>query len=322
MEPTLQPLYTIKEQTLLRPAIVSLSHKKTYTSYVVVGMGGSATSVLLLKMFFPSLPITLHNGYGLPLHLATDSTLIILNSYSGNTEEVLDAYTRGSTLHIDMVMVSCGGELITLAENNAVPHIVLPHNGLEPRFAIIHQMIAILTLMDEHDKIEELTEYVNRINLQTADTQGKILAEMMHNKYIVLHTTQTLYPIAHAIQAAITEGAKTPSFVSIIPEANHNELHGFVRDDTHDEHEHFAFLLLNSLYDHQRIHKRYTVMEELYKERSFSITSLTSDHTNPQEVLQLLLSGYFMATHLALQSGTEPYATPFIQRFKAKMIES
>lgn len=321
MTTPLEPLYTFKEQTSFSPNIEFEASLPTKEKTVVVGMGGSATGALLLMTMFPSLPLTLHNSYGLPEDIDISNTLVILNSYSGETEEVLDAFDRCIREGVAMAVVSKGGTLREEAVDRNIPHITLPDTNLEPRFALVHQMIAILTLMGEHSKVQELENAVSALNSTACETKGKILADLYNKKYIVLYTTKALYAVAQGIKASLTEGPKVPAFVSIIPEANHNELHGFVRDGEHDEHEHFGFLLLSSTYDHQRIQKRYTVMEELYKEKSFRVATITTDHTNPKQILETLLTGYFMATYLALNNQVEPYKTPFIQLFKKKMIE-
>lgn len=321
MTTPLEPLYTFKEQTTFSPNIELGASLPSKEKTVVVGMGGSATGALLLATMFPTLPLRLHNSYGLPEDIDRQNTLVILNSYSGETEEVLDAFDRCLREDVATAVVSKGGTLIEEAMDRNIPYIKLPDTNLEPRFALIHQMIAILTLMGEHTKVKEIENTVSALNSTACETHGKMLAEFYNKKYIVLYTTKALYPVAQGIKASLTEGPKVPAFVSVIPEANHNELHGFVQDKSHDEHEHFGFLLLSSTYDHQRIQKRYAVMEELYREKYFSISTITTDHTNPKHILETLLTGYFMATYLALNNQVEPYKTPFIQLFKKKMIE-
>ena len=95
MDDIFYPLHSFKEQFTLVPEIINQDKLVQKKNIIVAGMGGSAISVSLLTILFPELPITLHNGYGLPKITDKENTLLILNSYSGNTEEILDCLHDG-----------------------------------------------------------------------------------------------------------------------------------------------------------------------------------------------------------------------------------
>ncbi len=321
MESLTTPLTHFKEQFNFAPVI---NHKETLPKYarvIVCGMGGSALSVNLLKLFFPELPLSLHNTYGLPTLYDKDSTLIIINSYSGNTEEEIDSFERAKKDNANLACLSLGGELLTLADNATKAFIKLPESSLEPRFSIGHQMIGLLALMGEESKIEVLRNKIELLDLTTAEINGKELAKMFEGKYPVLYASANLFPVAYLIKAAINEGAKVPSFSNCIPEANHNELQSFVTDDTSNYSKDFGLLLLTSPYDHTRILKRFTVMEEMYNSRGFTVSLSKTDHTDILQIFTLIITGYYMATYMAITKGINPYTTPFIAEFKKKLTE-
>jgi glucose/mannose-6-phosphate isomerase len=321
MESLTSPITHFKEQFTFTPEIRNTEALVKCTNVVVCGMGGSAISVNLLKLFFPELPLTLHNSYGLPVQYDKENTLFIINSYSGNTEESLDAYERTKKENLYSACISLGGELIRHAEIDKKAHIKLPESSLEPRFSIGHQMIGILTFMGETKKITTLKEKVEHIDFAKTEAQGEALATLYKDKYPVLYASANLYPVAYLIKAAINEGAKVPSFVNIIPEANHNELQSFVTDDTHTSANHFAFLFCTSTYDHVRVLKRFSIMNELYKGRGFTLSTLETDHTDIFQVLECIIIGYYMATYMAINKNIDPYKTPFIATFKKKLTE-
>ncbi len=321
MESLTSPITHFKEQFTFTPEIRNAEVLSKYTNVVVCGMGGSAISVNLLKLFFPELPLTLHNTYGLPVQYDKENTLFIINSYSGNTEEDLDAYERTKKENLRSVCISLGGELIRHAEIDKKAHIMLPESSLEPRFSIGHQMIGILTFMGEVKKIATLKEKVERIDFAKTEAQGEALATLYKDKYPVLYASANLYPVAYLIKAAINEGAKVPSFVNIIPEANHNELQSFVTDDTHTSAKDFAFLFCTSTYDHVRVLKRFSIMSELYKSKGFTLSTLETDHTDIFQILECIVIGYYMATYMAINKNIDPYKTPFIATFKKKLTE-
>ena len=321
MDQTLSPLYGLKDQFSFVPEIKNKDMLATHRNVIVCGMGGSAISVTLLQLFFPELRIKLHNSYGLPKEYTQADTLCILNSYSGNTEEILEAFERAVKDNASVAILSRGGTLQEVAKKEGKIYVELPESSLEPRFSIGHQMIGLLSLMNEHEKIEALRARITLLSLEKLEKEGRNLATLFAGKYPVLYSSENLHAVAYLIKAAINEGAKIPSFVTIIPEGNHNELQSFVTDDTRNESAHFAFLHLTSSYDHVRILKRLSIMETLYTEQGFTIKTLTGNHTDILSVFELVITGYFMATFLAIDKGIDPYATPLIAEFKKRMTQ-
>lgn len=321
MENILQPLYTIKDQFSFTPVIVNEENLAKKNSVVICGMGGSAISVSLLKLFFPELSIRLHNSYGLPLDIDKKNTLVIVNSYSGDTEEALDAFLSGFTSCTSLAVLTRGGKLLEEAKKASVPHVILPSINIEPRFSIGHQMIGLLALMGEFSKINTLKEEAALVNMDHAEKSGKELSEILQNKNIVFYSSSNLFPVTYLIKAAINEGPKIPCFASVVPESNHNEIQSFSGEEADTFRTDFAFIMLSSSYDHVRIIKRLSTMTSLYEEKGFTCVEATIDHTSIQEVFEAVITGYFLATYLALAKKINPYTTPLIQEFKKKILE-
>lgn len=319
MEISTSPLVHFKEQFNFVPEIRNKEVMRPYTHIIMCGMGGSAISVSLLKLLFPELKITLHNGYGLPTSFEKESTLLIINSYSGDTEEELDIFEQGKKIGANIATLSLGGKLTASAEKHTIPHIILPESSLEPRFSIGHQIVGLLTLLAEEKKVIILKKAVEMLNIPSVEKVGGELSEKFKGLCPVLYTSANLFPVAYLIKAAINEGSKIPSFVSQIPEANHNELQSFVTDDTVSTASTFGFILLSSTYDHQRVLKRFSIMRQMYEERGFKVETIACNHTNPTEVFTLILNGYYMATYMAIDKGVDPYKTPFIAEFKKRL---
>ncbi len=314
----LRPLLLFKDQFTFEPKIHNAESLKNYDNYLVCGMGGSAISVTFLKMLFPSIPLSLHNSYGLPKQVKP-KTLIIVNSYSGNTEEALDSYAKARREGNSVIAISKGGELVQIAKEAGLPYIELPESGLEPRLAIGHQMIAILTSTLEKKYLKILRDAVNNIEQNKAVEAGMILATRFNALYPILYSSLTLHPLIYPIKAAVNEGAKLPCFTNIIPEANHNELQGFVIDGERNESKTFGFLFFVSIFDNERIKKRIKTMRELYASKGFTCEEIVVDHSSPSSLLEALFLGYGFATSLAIKRNVDPYATPFIQEFKKIM---
>lgn len=320
MDDTFYPLHSFKEQFSFEPEIKHAENLTQKNNIIICGMGGSAISVSLLKVLYKDLPITLYNDYGLPVITDKENTLLILNSYSGNTEEILDVLENAKIAGIAMAAVSCGGELLEQAERSGIPYITLPTIGIEPRFAIGHQILALLTILNKHELITSLKKDVQACDMVTTEQNGKILAQSLLGKYPILYASKNLFPVAYLIKAAINEGSKIPCFVNVISEANHNEIQGFISHETKKEVANFMFVMFMSHEDHPRIQKRFNVMKDLYEEEGFAIAGLETYHTNHTKMFELILLGYFAATELAILRGEDSYKTPFIQSFKKKIV--
>jgi len=175
--------------------------------------------------------------------------------------------------------------------------------------------------MGEEDKIQMLHEKTKNLDMSKLELAGKKLADEFSHIYPVLYASENLYPVAYLIKAALNEGAKVPAFVSKVPEANHNELQSFVTNDTANASKEFGILLLQSSYDHVRIVKRFSIMKTMYTEQNFTVVHTVSDHTNISAVFELIITGYYMATFMAIAKDVDPYTTPFIGEFKKKITQ-
>ena len=76
--------------------------KRKFSKFIVVGMGGSHLAADIIKAWHPELDLMVWSNYGLPKlnEKVLKESLIILSSYSGNTEETLDAFAAADAKHI------------------------------------------------------------------------------------------------------------------------------------------------------------------------------------------------------------------------------
>jgi len=109
-------------------------------------VGGSHLGADILKMLDLKFEILVHKNYGLQnLNLEElKKSLIILDSYSGNTEEVISSFLEAQKLNLNFVIIASGGKLIELAKKFKKPYIRIPYTGIQPRHALGFQMLALL----------------------------------------------------------------------------------------------------------------------------------------------------------------------------------
>src|SRR5262245_6166646 len=81
-------------------------------SILVTGLGGSAIGGDFVRCYLSQdlkIPLVVNRDYFLPA-LATDRTLCIASSYSGNTEETLSAYADARRKGAMVVSITSGGK--------------------------------------------------------------------------------------------------------------------------------------------------------------------------------------------------------------------
>ncbi|RFA32188.1 hypothetical protein CAI16_18865 [Virgibacillus dokdonensis] len=113
---------------------------------VFTGVGGSAiVADLFINYAYPKfkLPIQGVRSYDLPL-FTNENTLLIVISYSGNTEETINTYKEAQKNGAQIITLSSGGKLEVLSE--AKNHILIP-KGIEPRAAIGYMLIPLIIVM-------------------------------------------------------------------------------------------------------------------------------------------------------------------------------
>jgi glucose/mannose-6-phosphate isomerase len=317
---SLQPLRSFKEQFNYAPMIIGTT-TLTYDGVIVCGMGGSLIASKMILLLFPDLPIAFHNSYGVPRTTEFQNPLFVLSSYSGNTEEVLDAYEHTQKHSLPSFVITTGGILLDNARRDNVPHIMLPNDThLEPRFSIGYQMIALLEIMEQHSKINDLRHAASLVSIEECEKLAVTLLTQFNEKSLVIYSSQLLHPLSYTMKAAINEGAKVPAFTSLVPEANHNELQSFVKDEQNTYTSSFGFIFFVSPYDHTRIQKRMETMKAIYEEMSFTCELFIIDETKGSQILSMLYTGYAYATLLANKRNVDPYTTPLIQAFKQKLL--
>jgi glucose-6-phosphate isomerase len=115
-----ETLQRFGEQFAWHPVIENPEHLGAHGSYVLAGMGGSHLGAWLIQKFDQHLDLTIHRDYGLPA--LTDNKLrnglFIASSYSGTTEETLDAAKAAFDKKMHMAAISLGGDLLNFAREH------------------------------------------------------------------------------------------------------------------------------------------------------------------------------------------------------------
>ena len=293
-----------------------------YQKVIVAGMGGSALAADLLKMVLQDIEITVHRDYGLPETVLRKSgskdVLVIASSYSGNTEETIDAFLEAKKRGLPVAAITTGGKLLELAQEHKVPYVLIPDIGIQPRMATGYLMLALLKLMYEEEKMKELKMLAKKLNSAHAETEGKALAANLHVKVPVIYSSNKNFALARIWKIKFNETGKVPAFANYFPELNHNEMTGFdTRPNTRELSEKFHFIFLKDKTDHPRINRRAAVLEKLFQKKGFGTDEEGIEGGDLFErIFRTLLIADWAAYYMAKHYHVDPEHVPMVEEFK------
>ena len=195
---------------------------------VIMGMGGSAIAGSIMKDISPHLEIIVERNY-FPNAIIDEHTLLIISSYSGNTEETLSYYRHASSFTKNIFGITSGGELLeSLKKDNHDFHI-LP-KGYPPRSILGYTLAVLVKLLDEDEllellNIELLQEYSDKFSLESSEIFA--LAKKTHSTFPVIITEEDLSSVGFRLKSQLNENSKMLSYNITLPEMNHNDIVGW-----------------------------------------------------------------------------------------------
>src|SRR5687768_17000805 len=115
---------------------------------VVAGLGGSGIGGNLVEELTRGklkVPMTICKDYHLP-EFVNEHTLLIVSSYSGNTEETLHGLQTGMNRMAKIVCITSGGSLERLARKAGLDVILIP-SGMPPRACLAYSFVQQLYVL-------------------------------------------------------------------------------------------------------------------------------------------------------------------------------
>ncbi len=303
---------------------------------ILAGMGGSNLSAEIVKSLSPfllTMPFEIVANYRLPAY-ADKSTLVILSSYSGNTEETLSCAQDSTMRGCPAICITTGGKLKEFALKQEIVLIELDekHNPSKaPRAGIGLSLGALISLLlrinppakrffnpkDISQTIERLTDMVN-INKDTADNPAKMLAAKHKGLGLIFLSANHLSGVGKVFENYLNETAKTFCAIFNFPDLNHHFLDGLIfptslKDDT-------SFLILNSGVFPEVIQKRIKITREVLLKQKYRVTVIKPETSDP--VLQVFESLVFLimfSYYLSISNKVNPEVNPWVDYLKENL---
>ena len=129
-------------------------YRCNYSNIVCSGLGGSAIGADIMRSYAAdeaTTPIIICRNYTLPNFVGA-SSLVVVSSYSGNTEETISAYNDAKKRGAKIIAITSGGRIkeMAMADGNAC--VIIPP-GLPPRCALGLSFFPLLALIRDENRI-------------------------------------------------------------------------------------------------------------------------------------------------------------------------
>ena len=297
---------------------------------VVAGMGGSAIGGDLAAALLADelkLPMGVHRDYGLPAYVGRDS-LVIVSSYSGNTEESLSSFEEARKRGAKILGITTGGKLAELARASTYPLVTFSYMA-RPRATLGYSLGLVLGVLSRLGLVRDLSDDVEaalsdvakleeRVHEGAKTNDAKKLAIELFGRVPFIYGAGAMGVMARRAKGQWNENSKNWAAFDVMPELNHNAVVGFPYPPIATEA--ITVLLLRSDRDNPRHKLRFDITRELLDRARIPHRTLQFAGRNLlSEVLQMVLFTDYVTFYNALLNGADPSPNDSIDYLKDRL---
>jgi len=206
---------------------------------VVVGMGGSGIpGDYLYNICFPecSIPVWVHKDYGLPAFV-NEYTLVFAISYTGTTEETLDAYSEALARKAKIFGISSGDKLLARLKEDQKPYFK-PPPGKTTRECLGYLIFSMIKVLEKLNFIPNqdlnISTTISRLEKQKLsyapeigadNNEAKAIATKLFKKIPILYGSFQLTDVVGLRwKHQLNENSKIFPHFERFPDVTHNQL--------------------------------------------------------------------------------------------------
>jgi len=299
---------------------------------VMCGLGGSAIAGDLLRSYLAGelrVPFLVNRHYTLPRFVGPD-TLVIISSYSGNTEETNAAHREALKRKARILCISSDGATASLAHKTRSPLITVP-GGLPPRAALGYSffplLLALTSLGLVKSKQKEIRETLALLEAKAeiysspdpATNPALALAmDLQHRIVVCYSSTERFDTVNTRWRGQIAENAKSLAFGHVLPEMNHNELVGWKALTAQMQEMQVVFLRDRA--DHPRVQIRMGLTRDIIARYTDHVTEVWCEGKGLlARMFSLITLGDWTSYYLAILHGEDPTPVAVINYLKTEL---
>lgn len=303
---------------------------------LMLGMGGSGIAGDLVAAVagpFMAVPVVVSKGYE-PPSFVDESTLVVALSFSGDTEETVEAVQEAAVAGAQVLAVCSGGQLGDLASSWNAPRVDLPSDIPMPRAGLGALAVPVLIAFERIGLFPGATEWIQLAVAQLKrrrdqladidrDTLARSLARRVGRTLPLVYGASPLGEVAtRRWKCQFNENAKIPAFRNVLPELCHNEICGWGQ---HGDITRQVLTLLNLRHDqeHPQEMRRFDLVSEICREVVADVIDVRAEGEGAlAQLLDLVLIGDFVSLELAFLSGVDPGPIPVLDEMKAALAQA
>lgn len=246
---------------------------------LITGLGGSGIGGTIAAEVVAGqcpVPVLVNKDYFLP-SFVNEHTLVIVSSYSGNTEETVEAMEIAMKKKAKIVCITSGGKIEAMARANGIDLIMIP-GGMPPRSCLGYSLTQVFYVLLGAGLIDgafkqQLEAARIRMDQESAAIQEEAqrLTDFLYGKMPVLYAGEGYNGVATRFRQQINENSKMLCWHHILPEMNHNELVGWA-----ENHPECAVLFLRNETDYFRTQARMDISKEIISKKTSHILEIWS----------------------------------------------
>jgi glucose/mannose-6-phosphate isomerase len=286
-----------------------LTPKTGIQNIVITGLGGSGIGGTIISELVAGecpVPVVVNKDYFLPGFVSKQS-LVIISSYSGNTEETISAMKEAIAKEAQVVCVTSGGTVQQLANAHHFDCILIP-GGNPPRSCIGYSLVQLLKIFQFNGfaKTDFLAQVADGIALldkqkEAIKMDALLIAKTLHNKVPVIYSLGSSEGVVVRFRQQINENSKMLCWHHTLPEMNHNELVGWAA-----KNDNVAVVAFHTNFDFERTRKRYEICRGIFQKHAASVTDISAKgQSKLEQFLYLINIGDWISCYIADLKGVD-----------------
>ena len=290
------------------------------------GMGGSSIGGELLKNIsakYSKVPFFIVRDYNLP-RFVNSKTLMIIVSYSGNTEETLSLMEQARD-KAKILCISSNGVVGDKAKEENIPLISIP-KGYPPRGAIAYLFFPVLEVLRKSgivkikkDDIDEVIEVLSN-NMETAKVWAEEVSGRLKEKLPFIYSIYDFSGVARRWCTQINENSKSLAHFAVFSELNHNEIVGW--ENPKEILKRVFIFILRDRDEKEKIKKRIEITTELIEGFAGEVMDVYSEGKfQLAKFFSLIQKGDYLSFYLARNYKVDPHPVKKIQELKRRLAE-
>ncbi|NIO23021.1 MAG: bifunctional phosphoglucose/phosphomannose isomerase [Candidatus Aenigmarchaeota archaeon] len=294
-------------------------------SVCICGMGGSAIAGDILRTWLRDHDIRVFRGHDLPGYVDKDS-LVLISSYSGNTEETLSLFRQAVKRKLNMIGITSGGKLEKEFREEKTPFIKIP-GGMQPRYAIAYLFFPLLVVLRKIRFIREgsdLGRVVRNLketrdeltpDVRTKDNPAKRIAIKLRRKIPLIYGFGKFEAVALRAKAQFNENSKIHSFSDNFPELSHNAIVGW--ESPRNLSKMLAVIFIRDREEDREMQRRIEFTEDAVRNSGGSVIEIRSIyHSDLSRILSVMYMLNFVSIYLGILHRKDPSKTELLTDLK------